>query len=133
MFEKELEEKLRKIFGVQRISYADPGPMGEQETLFIEIEDSQNSISPPLARAKVTGTISMFGQSEKLPFGFFSKKIQEADPTLTRPFLFYELEQNTKRFQNLVQRSSSFVYFFRGQYDPDLGSITSIDLNSAET
>lgn len=128
MFESTLEQKLKTIFEVKKVTYAEPSPMGEQECIFVEVTDSLNSIKDGRAKAKVTGTITMIGQGEKLPFGFFSKQIAKAKRELTADLFFYDFEQNTKRFQNIVQRTCGFVYFFDAAYDPDQGTITDVEL-----
>lgn len=129
MFEKELAEKFRQIFEVKKVSFDEPGPAGEQDCLFINIELSRNTIRDGRQQARVAGSAVMIAQSDQLPFGFFSKKIAKADPALTKPLFFYDFEDNTKRYRNLVQRGFSFVYFFDGQYDPETGEITSVELS----
>ncbi len=133
MFESTLEEKLKRIFDVKKVTFAEPGESAEQECIFIGVEHSTNAIKDKRAKAKVTGTISMFGNADKLPFGFFSKRIAQADASDTVDLFFHDFESNTRRYQNLVQRACSFVYFFDSQYDPDTGTITSIDLSTEET
>ena len=126
MFKKELSEKLKGIFSVNKVSFDEPGLSKEQECIFVEIEQSNNVIKDGVALARVTGKCVMFGQNDKLPFGFFSKKIKQADINLTKDLFFYDIETNTKLANNLVEFSFSFVYFFSGQYDPDMGTIDSI-------
>ena len=122
-----LSEVLMRIFQVKKVTYAEPGESEEQDCIFVEIEDAPFKVSDAKVTAKVTGKLYINGQSDKLPFGFFSKAIAAAVFADVKPFYFYNFEQNTKRFANLVQRSVSFIYFFSSQYDPELGTITSID------
>ena len=126
MFEKELEAKFKKIFGVEKVTYDQPGQSQEQEIIFVEIERATNVIKDGRQKSRVEGTGVMFGPNNKVMFGFFSKRIEKADPADTDPFFFFDIEENSKRFGNLVQRSFSFIYFFDGQYDPEIGSITSV-------
>lgn len=132
MFENEMSEKLKRIFKVKKISYDEPGESGEQEVLFIDVETSDNRVRKGKAIAKVMGSCSMIMPANKLSFGFFSKAIQEADPSDTKGFFFSDFESNNKRYQNLVQRSFNFIYFFSGQYDPKVGTITTLDLDIIE-
>lgn len=132
MFEKELSDKLKQIFNVKKVTYAAPSDSREQDCLFIEVEDSRNAIKDGEALAMVSGNAVMFARNDKMPFGFFSKAIRQADPTLTKDLFFFDIEKNTLRYQDIVQRGFSFVYFFRSQYDPEVGSITSIDLTVEE-
>lgn len=126
MFEKTLEDKFKKIFGVKKVTYDQPSDLKEQECIFIEVEDSKNQIKDGRVCMMITGKAVMFGNAEKLPFGFFSKAIKQADSSDTTDVFFHELETNTRFYRNLVQRGFSFVYFFNSQYDPKIGSITSV-------
>lgn len=133
MFEKELIQKFQRIFGIEAVTFDQPGSSQEQEKIFVEVDLAESRISPPMARARVTGTATMFGNAEKLPFGFFAKRINAASPEDTKDLFFSDIEGNTKIMGNLVQRSFSFIYFFRGQYDPDQGKIESVTLTVEET
>lgn len=127
MFEEKLAEKFKKIFKVAKVTYDQPAPeANEQDCIFIEIENAKNTIKDGREKSMVTGNGVIVAQSDKVPFGFFSKSIKEADPELTKDIFFFDLEVNTRRYRNLVQRAFSFVYFFDGQYDPETGSITSV-------
>lgn len=128
MFENKLKEDLKSIFKVKKITYDQPSNMDEQDCIFVEIESSNNQIRDGRVRAQVTCTATIYAQNDKLPFGFVSKAIKQSDPTITKNFFFYDLEQNSKTYQNLVQRSFSFVYFFSGQYDPNIGNIDEVEL-----
>lgn len=125
-------EKLKRIFGVKKATFDFEGESEETECLFIEVEESINVITRPNERAKVQGKCYLYSPSQKLPFGFFSKAIQKADPNDTKDFFFFEFETNSRRYRDKVQRGFSFVYFFDGQYDPDTGSITSVEFSVEE-
>ena len=133
MVEKELSEKLLKIFKLKKVSFDDPGPAGEQECLFINIENSRPSIGDQLQKIMVQGSCAIFGTNEKLPIGYIPRCIQEANHELTKNFHFYEMETSTRRFKDKVQRGFSFIYFFRAQYDPDKGLIDEIQFTTEET
>lgn len=129
MFEDKLKEKFERIFKIKKVTYEQPSEAKEQTCLWIDIADSQNVIKDGTAVARVEGTCTVFGRSDALPFGFFSKAIQEAAPSDTIDLFFFDFEQNTKYYQNLVQRDFSFVYFFKDQYDPEQGELTELELN----
>ena len=133
MFERALLTDMQKIFAVKKATLDAFSPEApEQECLFINVQSSRNSFKDGRVYARVTGTASMFGPNDKLTFGFFSKRIMQAglaDPNLTKPFFFSDMDETSQNIQNIVQRSFSFVYFFNGQYDPDIGTITSIELS----
>ena len=121
-----LEAAFKKIFEVEKVVYDTPGESQEQKCIFIEIEDAQNRFKDGRALSKITGNAIMFGQNDKLKIGFFSKAIAKAPSEATKDLFFFDFEENSKRYQNIVQRSVSFVYFFDTQYDPETGKIESV-------
>lgn len=136
MFEASLIETFESIFDMKvsmdlsKIKFTDQGYSGEQECIFIEIASSRNKIKDKRQYARVTGQIKVFANADKLPFGYFSKKIAEANNDLTHDLFFYDFESNTNLYLNVVQRTLSFIYFFNSQYNPALGTITSVDLTT---
>jgi len=133
VFEKELETKFKKIFGIAKVTYDSPGESHEQGCLFIDIDSCKNSIKDGKAVAMVTGNVALYGPAPKMPFGFFSKAIRNAEVEFTKDLFFYDIETNTQRIGDIVQRGFSFIYFFRGQYDPAIGTITSINIAIEES
>lgn len=132
MFRAELAEKLSQIFGFKKTTYDAPSPgTFEQDTLFIEINEANSRVTEGKTFSKVTGAIVCFSQMEKLPFGFFNKKIQQASPTLTKSFFFFDIDLNPAnspaRVQNITERRSRFVYLYSGQYDPDHGELNGLE------
>lgn len=133
MVEKELSEKLQRIFKIKKTSFDDPGAAAEQECLFINIETSVPSVRDQIMKQKVMGTCTLFGTNQKLTVGYIPKCIQEANPGDTKDFFFHDMETNTRRFKDKVQRGFSFVYFFSAQYDPEKGTLDEIDFTTQET
>jgi len=72
----------------------------------------------------------IFANLEKMPYGFFAKRINEADPDDIVDFFFHDIEENSGYYKDIVERAASFVFFFDSQYDPSKGTITSIDLET---
>ena len=136
MFKKELKNKLSQIFGLKKTTFDAPGESFEQDTLFIEISSAQSKVTQSRETAKVEGQIVVYSQGDKLPYGFFNKRIEQADPSLTRDFMFFNMDQNVAnspaRIQNIYERRCSFVYLYSAQYDPSQGSLTSIELEVSE-
>lgn len=128
MFEKALKDNLERIFKVKKLTYDLPGESNEQECMFIEVTNSVGKKSSKVFKSKVTGKIAIFANSDKIPYGFFEKKIQEASKQDVAPFYFYDFTENTGKYRNIVERTMSFIYFFSGQYDPETGSITSVTI-----
>lgn len=127
MFEKSLKDKFTRIFDFKKVTYDMPGESEEQECIFIEIDSTNAAIKDGRQFCKVTGKAHVFAQNDKLPGGYFAKRIKLSDLDDTRDLFFYDLEQNVRVFQNIVRRSFSFVYFFNSQYDPETGTITSVE------
>ncbi len=132
MFEKDLEAKFKGIFGVEKVTYDAPGESQEQNALFIQVEEPKFNFSDKRVSAMVTGNAVMFGRNDALTFGYFSKCIAKASNDLTKDLFFSDFETNTQRFQNIVQRGFSFTYFFNSQYDPAVGTITSVTTSVEE-
>lgn len=127
MFEKTLKEKLEKIFDL-KVSFSEPGESNEQECLFVEVTRAFPKVKDGREVCRVEGQCAVYGNNDKLKYGYFSKQIDRALQEDKEKFFFYDFEQNSRLYQNIVQRSFSFVYFFSGQYDPEQGTITSTDI-----
>lgn len=133
MFKQELENKFKQIFGIDKVVYDTPGESKEQNCLFIEVEDCRPHIIDGFASGKVTGNAVIFQKSSAIPYGFFAKAIAKADAALTKDLFFFDLEANTQRYRDLVQRGFSFTYFFNSQFDPPTGTITSVNTTVEES
>jgi hypothetical protein len=128
MFETELSEKLKTIFDFDKVKFETPSDMREQEVLFVEIEQAKNTIKDKQQLSLVTGTITVLANQDKLPYGYFSKKIHEASHDLTKDFFFYDFENNSSVYRNIVSRSLSFNYIYKGQYNTNDYKIEEIEL-----
>ena len=126
MFEKALQEKLEAIFEIEKVTFDMPGETREQDCLFVQIENTKSLVRDGSVHARVTGKGFLFAPAGRLPFGYFAKCIA-SHPDLSKQIFFFDIEENTRLYENIVQRSFSFVYFFDSQYDPAVGTITSIE------
>lgn len=133
MFKKSLEEKLRLLFKIKKVTFDQPGESNEQECIFVSVENPRIRFKDGRVSARVSGTILIQGNSERLPFGFMSKAYQEANEAVKKDIAFFNSEANEKYYRNLVQRTCEFVYFFSTQYDPSMGTIDSVDITIEET
>jgi hypothetical protein len=129
MFRSSLKTSLENIFGLKRVSFDTPGDTKEQEVLFVEIKNNVSRVTNGRAIAKATGTLSVYANQEKLPFGYFHKKINSANIEDTCNFFFHGFDSNEKYFGNLIERSLNFVYFYNSEYNPNSGLITSLETN----
>lgn len=123
--EDTLKDRLKAIFEIDKVTFEDPGPDLEQETLFIRIDSARNRVRDGRFSSMVRGQIMIVAQAEKLPIGYMSKCINGHGDE-TKDLFFYDFEENTKLYNNIVQRGVSFVFIFSSQHDPDIGTITSI-------
>ncbi len=133
MFKKEMIEKLGNIFKFKKNTFDFYSTEFEQDTLFIEVVDCHERITDGLATAKIVGELVYFSQVDKIKYGQMIKSIEKASPIDKKNFFFYDIDkQNTSsqaRMINIAERRISFVYLYEGQFDPDKGTITSLDMN----
>jgi hypothetical protein len=135
VFRDELKASLSAIFGFPKTTFNAPstGPDGsfEQDTLFIQIDEAPFRATEGKAYCKVLGSLIVFSQLEKLPFGFFNRKIQMAPHELTEDFFFFDIDtvpaNSPARIQNIAERRLRFIYLYSSQYDPAQGLITSVE------
>lgn len=123
MFEKSLADKLKRIFDLKKVTFDLPGDAQEQECIFIEVKTSASRVKDKKSTANVTGAVRIFCNSEKMPYGYVTKRIVEAKPEDTKDLFFYDFEENAGQFRNISERSMSFIYLFESQYNPDVGEI----------
>lgn len=130
MFRKDLMRRLEAIFDMPTTMLASSTSY-EQDKLFVEILSSRSRTSGANGgseTARVIGSLSVFSQEDRLPYGFFIKRIEQAAPELTKPLFFYDIDvddvESPARLLNLHERRTSFQFFYDSQYDPDRGSLT---------
>ncbi len=133
MFKTQMANQLKRIFEFDKVTFAIPGESEEQEGLFINVENAQTCVKDARQIARVTGKIHVFAQLNKLPYGYFSKCLAEAELADKSGFFFYDFEENKGTFQNIVERTLSFVYLFDSQYDPAIGTLNEVNLSFAES
>lgn len=131
MFRKSLEASLKNIFDLPKVTYDQPSEEREQDCIFVSITDVKTTFKEldKKALCRATGELTVYAQNNKLPFGFFQKKIKSAQNSDTINFFFYNVEENLKYFGNLVERKCNFIYFYSTQYDPDVDLIESVELD----
>ncbi len=134
MFRKDLLNRLEQIFQLEKTTLLAPSIEFEQNTLFVEVIESRARMSGDdggRETAKVIGNITVYSQDNVLTYGFFTKAIERADPALTRPFIFFDVDvdlpQSQARIQNIHERRTSFVFLYDSQYDPNRGELTELE------
>lgn len=138
MFRASLKEKFERIFDLPKVTFDSHGDKEfvhddskEQLCIFIEVSESLNYIQDSQAIAKVTGTGTVFANSDRLPYGYFSKKIHAAAIEDVKDLFFYKLEENAGQMVNIDQRSFSFIYLWKAQYNPNQGTLNQLEVNEA--
>lgn len=132
--EKELHQKLKNIFGLKKTTFSAPDEDSiEQEVLFVSVQKPRSgSISKGEERHCFEGTAFVYAPNDKIPAGFFLRKIYQAKSADTKDLFFNDIDERVPVFQNLIRTSFSFVYFFTGQYDPDNGTINELEFIEGE-
>ena len=137
MFKKELKARFEKIFVGMKVTFNAPSDHFEQDTIFISVANVDTRPMKQKISQRVVGFIQVFGQHEKLPFGFLSRKIETAKSSDTANLFFFRVDQENANSQarqiNLSERQAQFVFLFSEQYDPNQGKITSIETEGTFT
>lgn len=133
MFRASLQQNLEKIFGVKKVTYNAPSDVYEQDSLFVNVQEVTSRIAPgKSAYARVMGNLTVYSHGARLPFGFFSKRIQAADSELTKDFFFFDLDVNAlnspARLQDISEIQGKFIFLYSSQYDPNQGELTDLEL-----
>src|SRR5690606_34281477 len=95
-------------------------------------EQCATRASKGILGAKVTGSVTIFSQVDKLPYGFFAKRIEQAKLEHTRDIFFFDVDTDVAsspaRIQNIAERRCTFVYLYRAPYNPAKGQMEGLDL-----
>ncbi len=125
-----MSDKLSRIFGYPKVSFDQPGESYEQDTLFVEVEECMSRATEGKAYAKVSGSVVLFSQRDKLPYGFFAKRISQAERADTAQFFFMDIDvdalNSPARNVNISERRAKFIYLYSAQYDPNQGELSSV-------
>jgi hypothetical protein len=132
MFEKSLKLKVERIFGIPKVTYSLPSESRDQQAIFIDVKSCYSKLIDARQIAKVEGEMICFANADKFPFGFFTKRISEAEPADTKE-LFFGPEQNVGVIGNIAERKFTFMFLFDSQYDPSLGTITELTTSYPES
>lgn len=139
MFKNNLQKRFERIFGFSKVTFLAPDyEAPEQDTLFIEI----TAVKPRMSTgnggretATVNGAAIVFSQDNRLPFGFFAKRVEQANVDDTKDLFFQteeDLAASPARLQNIHERRVPFVFLYDSQYDPDRGELTDLEFSLEE-
>lgn len=132
VFERTMADQLKRIFGMDKVTFDPPSESQEQEAVFIGIETVKTKVVDARQIARVTGTIRVFASADKMPYGYLAKRLQESAQADTQNFFFFN-EENRGTIRNIVERSVEFLYLFDSQFDPAIGTLTSVNLSISES
>lgn len=132
MFKEKLSKDLKEIFGIEKVTFDKVGDKFEQDSLFVEISQAKVKTGIGKFSAVVTGSIILYSASDKLPYGYFSNRIELAKREVKGPFVFLNLEENIPNSPfstiNLVERRVGFIYLFKAEHNPERGEISSLKI-----
>lgn len=139
MFKNELLSRCEAIFGFKKTTYLAKSDKFEQDTLFIDIENVRSRVSGAdggRTVAKVLGSLVVYSQDDRFPYGYMTKRIQNAPFALTRDFFLFafdeDIQDSPARVQNLHERRTRFIFFFNSQYDPEKGELNEVTFSLDE-
>lgn len=121
---------LRRIFKLSKVTFDKPGESQEQECLFIQVDQAKGRIKDKVETSRVQGKLTIFASLEKMPLGYMAKCISAAQAADTKPFFFFDLEENAGTIGNISERTASFLFLYKGQYDPDVGTLNQLNIES---
>lgn len=134
MFRNELERRMKTIFGLGKTTFDAPSDQFEQDTLFIQVDRVLPSIKDGREVAAVYGVITVYSQKNKMPFGYFDKRIANAKNVDKKGLHFYDFEEDVanspSRIINIGERKRSFLFLYDAQYDPNQGELTSVEFTT---
>jgi len=133
MFKKDMLKKLENIFKFKKTTFDAHSDEFEQDTLFIEVQECKERITSKGAVIKVIADLIYFSQVDRIKYGNMIKLIEQANPIDKNPFFFYDIDKKNVSSQaniiNITERRISCHFFYTGEYDPEKGEITSLDMD----
>ena len=134
MFKKSLEEKLKKIFGFKKVTFAAPSDEFEQDVCFIETIECRPRLTGNNGGSEtciVRGNLIVFSKEASLAYGFFNKRIEKAKKEDKADLHFYNIDTDINsspaRQFDIDERRCGFTYCYKGQYDPNKKKIQNFD------
>lgn len=125
MYQKQLEEDLRKIFKTKAVRFCRAEGLLEQDVLCVDITAQRIGAQEGKAWARISGTVAVRGTNKKNPSGFLAKKVAQADPQVLARFWFAsgETPVNIPVEWEIKAYKLDFTYFYQEEYAPVKGII----------
>lgn len=125
MYQKQLEEDLKKIFKTKAVRFCRAEGLLEQDVLCVDITAQRIGAQEGKAWARVSGTVAVRGTNKKNPSGFLAKKVAQADPQVLARFWFAsgETPVNIPIEWEIKAYKLDFTYFYQEEYAPVKGII----------
>lgn len=128
MMEERIKSKLSSIFGM-RAKLEAVGEHQEQDVMFISLSRNRSTFKGSNISYRIEGDVTIYTQINKIPIGFFNKKIDLANADDKSSFFFFNIDENNQySIQNLCEKKLSFIYIDQEQFDPSKGQITELNL-----
>lgn len=125
-----LEDKLKKIFGVEKIIFDTFEPGKEQAALFCSIDKVRAQISDGKKSLLVTGTLCVCVPRDKMPLGWFAERLALSR---TENELSVGLTEIPVQFKNdndfYIKNDVEFTYKTVRDFNPAYGTINAINLD----
>lgn len=132
MFRKDLEAKLKNIFGVKTVLF-DSFELGkEQDALFVDIDNARDYITAGNRGMIVDGRISICGLADKNKYGWLHTKIEMAKRADINAIWFGRNESPIKFSHNnndYVKYDIDFIYSWRTEFNAVKDKIESAVIN----
>ena len=136
MFKKDLIAKFERIFEMEKVTFDAPSDKFEQDTIFVNVTEVFSRAANKKMNMRINGTIQIFSEHEKLPFGFMARMLEKAKLEDKKDLFFFSLDQEVSnspaRMVNISERQAKFVFLFSKQYNPNQGTMTSVVLGEPE-
>lgn len=131
MVEDKIKDNLRKIFGVQKVTYdmANETSIREQGVLFVELGGTSGRAGRNIMRTRTEGVIRIYAKNGDLPHDFFIKKIEMAPPELQKPFFFFEMDRREQVYQDIVEGSVRFRFTASRDHNPNRRKMAGITID----
>jgi hypothetical protein len=125
-----LEEKLKQIFGINKVIF-DQFELGkEQGALFCDINKVRCQISEGKKSLLVTGTLCVCAPKEKMPLGYFAEKRALAKDENELSLGLDELPVQFKNNNDFyIKNDVEFTYKTIRDFNPPYGVINELDLS----
>ena len=131
MFREKLADKLKIIFGVDKVLFDDFTLGKEQGVLFVDIDNVKDYRTENRKSLIIDGRISFCEKADKNKFSLLHDKIEMAENNLTSGIWFARNERSIKYNHNnndFVKYDIDFIYSFNDEFVKTRDKIENIEV-----